>query len=108
MMQWSDFVITAVRHAQHGGITELEVRPDNGTSIGQGTEWSRAQVIEGIERGTTFVTAFVRDGRWHRGAQVHVVRVGIEKYLRTDRDAIRADNLGALPELPSRTFGVWR
>ena len=102
MNHWADFVITAVRYdANHHRIIGLLVRRDEGDHLSTGSEWSREQVVAMIEAGYSFVTAKSRDGQWYRGANVHVVEVDGEKFIRTDRNAQRADNLGALPELNS-------
>jgi Protein of unknown function (DUF3892) len=76
--------------------------------MGAGIEWTRQQVIQAIDNGYTFVTAFWRDGSWRRGAEVHAVTIGRERFLRTDRNQARADNLGELPELPARAVGLGR
>lgn len=99
-MRWADYVITAVQHSpDRSCITHLEVRPDNGDTIGAPTVWTRASVIVAIDKGYSFVTALRRNGNWTRGADVTVVTIGQERYLRTDRNLRREDNLGELPEL---------
>lgn len=108
-MKWADYVITAVRYTPNGShISDLEVRVDNGETINAGTEWTRQQVIQAIDNRYTFVTAILRDGSWRRGADVHAVTIGRERFLRTDRNQLRADNLGELPELPARAVGLGR
>jgi hypothetical protein len=59
---------------------------------------SRQDVVLAIQRGTTFVTAFVRDGKLQRGEDVRIVTINGERYIRTDNNSVRADNLGNLPE----------
>jgi Protein of unknown function (DUF3892) len=108
-MKWADYVITAVRYApDRSHIAELEVRVDNGESIGPPGEWARQQVISAIDGGHTFATAYLRNGSWQRGADVQVVTIGRDRFLRTDRNKVRADNLGELPELPPRAQGASR
>jgi hypothetical protein len=100
MAKWADYIITAVgydRNETH--IVEVEIRPDTGSDIGQASHATRQQIVDAIKRGVTFVTAYVHDRRWHRGEDVHVVVIGGVKYIRTDRNYVRADNLGALPRL---------
>ena len=45
-----------------------------------------------------FVTAYLREGKWQRGEDVRTVVVHGERYLRTDGNSVKADNLGSLPE----------
>lgn len=102
-MRWADYVITAVRYSEdRSHIADLEIRVDQDSTIGAPEELTREAVVRMIEQGYTFVTAYVRNGQWSRGADVSVVTIGRDKYLRTDRNQVRADNLGELPELPSR------
>lgn len=103
MAKWADYIITAVgydRNETH--IVEVEIRPDTGTDIGGPARVTRQEVVDAIQRDVTFVTAYVRSGKWHRGEDVRVVDIGGVWYLRTDRNRIRADNLGALPRLSPR------
>ena len=104
-MKWADYVITAVNHQHgHSTITHVQVRPDLGETLGQAVVWTRADVLKGLDTGRTFVTAFLRDGKWQLGADVHAVTVGWERYLRSDHNAIRADNLDSLPEFDQPAY----
>ena len=99
MAKWANYVITAVRYnLEHTHIVSVKVRPDNGDSLGAESVWNRNQVVSAIESGYSFVTAFWQDGKWLKGADVHVIQVGWYKYIRTDRNLRAADNLESLPE----------
>ena len=100
MAKWADFVISKVKYNRdHTHIVEVEVRTDTGESISNDPRRIvRQEVVSAILRGATFVTAYVRDGKWQRGEDVRVVTIHGERYIRTDNNSIRADNLGALPE----------
>lgn len=101
-MSWADYLITGVRYsADRSHITDLEIRPAGGATIGAPEERTRAAVVRMLESGSTFATARMH-GRWVRGADVSVVTIGRDKYLRTNRNQVAADNLGELPELASR------
>ena len=99
-MKWADFCVTRVKYASdRTAIVEVEARPDLGDSLGTAEKVSRQTVVTAIlNRGTTFVTTPVKNDKYVRGATVNVVEIRGEQYLRTNRDAIRADNLGELPE----------
>ena len=100
MANWADFVITKVGYDRtETRIVQVEIRPDTGTSIGQATRATRQQVIDSIGRGVTYVTAYLRNGNWQRGEDVHVATIRGVKYLRTDRNRIEAENLGSLPRM---------
>lgn len=100
MSKWADYCIVAVRYdAKRTSIVEVEAKADTGTSLEASQKARRATVVEALESGTTFVTAFkTNDGKWSRGEDVRIARVQGQKFLRTDANAITADNLGELPE----------
>jgi hypothetical protein len=100
MAKWADYSIVAVKRGRDGSsIAEVKVFPDNGETFGAAQFANRQEVINAIGRGTTFVTAYMKqDQKWYRGADVHVVEVEWQKYIRTDKNATKADNLGNLPE----------
>lgn len=99
MEKWAVYLISSVTlNTRKTHIENVVAHPDNGTTVGAGTTWSRAQVVAAIERGTTFATIYkTAEGKWTFGAQVEIVVVHGEKFIRTDRDATTADNLGSLP-----------
>lgn len=95
-MNW----ITGVKfsNGSSSAITEVEVRvSNNGQALGAPSRAARQQVVSAIERGNEYKTAFLRNGQWVAGEDVRVVTVGYERFLRTDRNQVRADNLGNLP-----------
>ena len=99
MAKWADFGIFRVKyHRERTAIQEVEVRADLGETFGNPQKASRLDVVAAIERGQTFVTVYSQDGKSTKGQDVRVVVVHGQKYIRSDRDAIKADNLGALPE----------
>jgi len=100
-MKWSDFCISAVRYNQaRTHIDAVRVHQHLGESLSNGEVWSRQRVVSTIDAGYTFTTVVADPNRyWFRGAAVNVVQVGGERFLRTDRDQWKADNLGNLPEL---------
>ena len=99
MAKWADFGIFRVKyHRERTAIQEVEVRPDLGETFGNPQKVGRLDIVAAIERGQTFVTVYSRNGNSTKWEDVRVVVVHGQKYIRTDRDAIKADNLGSLPE----------
>jgi Protein of unknown function (DUF3892) len=98
--KWADYAITAVKyHPFRTAITEVEIRNDNGTSLGPSRRVTRQAVVDALGRGESAVTAFLgQDGSFHRGENVRVLNTTHGRFLRTDRDHILADNLNNLPE----------
>lgn len=102
MAKWADLCITAVRYSsEHTHIDRVRARPDLGEELGPEAEYTRSQIVSFIEGGKTVITVY-RDppntGNWKKGAKVEVVVIEGTKYLRTDNNRVKKDNLGNLPE----------
>ncbi|MGA7743883.1 MAG: DUF3892 domain-containing protein [Polyangia bacterium] len=99
MEKWADYCISAVQYTKdHTRIIKVEVRRDNGETIGNPSEETRQGVIDAIRKGVTFVTIFKNDGKWKKGAEVGVVKIDGESFIRTDKNQRKVDNLDELPE----------
>jgi hypothetical protein len=96
--KWADYLISAVRYnAAETHIEKVRVHVDNGDSVGPASEWTRAKVIAQLEAGYSFVTILKSNGKWQKGATVRIVVIHGEKFIRTDADQTKEDNLGSLP-----------
>lgn len=100
--KWADYLISAVQYNAIGShIAKVRAHPDNGDSVGAGTEVLRSRVVSLLGTGTTFATITwdSTNKTWNQGADIGVIIVDGEKYIRTDRDKTKRDNLGQLPRL---------
>lgn len=97
--KWADYLISAVRYNAAGThIEAVRVHEDNVDSVGPGASRTRASVVNSLEEGYTFVTIYKgSNDKWQRGAEVRIVKIADQKYIRTDADATPKDNLGSLP-----------
>lgn len=97
--KWADYLISAVRYnAAETHIDKVQVRQDEGDSVGSPSTVERTTVVSRLEAGYTFVTIVKgANDKWQRGAKVRIVTVKGKKYIRTDADATEEDNLGSLP-----------
>lgn len=100
MGKWADYCIVEVHYGTDPAvIEEVKARPDTGESLGAEQSMSRRMVVNKIEDGTTFVTVYKgADGKWNKGESVAIVKIDNTKYLRTDANKIKKDNLGKLPQ----------
>jgi hypothetical protein len=99
MAKWADFGVFRVKYdREHAAIVEVDVRADLGDNFGDSKKATRAEVIAAIGQGHTFVTVYSRDGKATKGEDVRVVMIGAQKYIKTDSNGSKADNLGTLPE----------
>ena len=97
--KWADYLISAVRYNASGShIDKVRAHPDNGDSIGSGSDMARSRVVTLLESGWTFCTILKSaDGKWRRGADIRVVIIEGEKFIKTEPDRTKKDNLGELP-----------
>ncbi len=100
MAKWADYCISAVQYdSNHTHIVKVKVREDQGEKLGPEGVWTREQVVSSIDSGSTFVTILMGpDNKWNKGAAVKIIVVDKVKYIRTDGNSKKADNLGELPE----------
>ena len=100
MTKWADYCISAVRYnSEHTHIAKAKVHADSGDTVGGASEWTRAEVVNAIGSGKTFVTITrSSDNKWSKGEDVRTVIVNNTKYIRTDANSKASDNLGSLPE----------
>jgi hypothetical protein len=66
--------------------------------------YSREEVVKSINKDDKWYTAILKETRgarniWIRGAKLHVIDIDDEKFIRTDGNKMRSDNLGELPSL---------
>ncbi len=99
--KWADYLISKVRYNEADThIINVLVHPDQGDSVGTGIQETRQQVVDLLAGGTTFATIYKKtdhSSKWTRGAEVQIVTVDGIKYIRTDADQTKRDNLGSLP-----------
>src|SRR5436305_250369 len=97
--KWADYLISAVRYSTSGShIDAVWVHVDNLDSVGAGSAMTRSRVVTLLQVGSTFCTIFKSaDDKWRRGAEVRVVDIDDEKFIKTQPDRTKKDNLGELP-----------
>jgi len=100
MTKWADYVISDVSfNNAHTHIDSVKVRRDNGGTISNPAEHSRADVVAAIKNGVTFVTTFRgKDGNWHKGEPVYIVKIHGTEFIKTVDNGRPVDNLDNLPE----------
>ena len=100
MVKWADYCIWTKHYdLEHKRIVNVKLFPDKEDGLGTESEWTRTQVVSAIEAGTAFVTILKKpDKNFKRGQDVHIITVDGVKYIRTDQNKTKADNLENLPE----------
>lgn len=95
----ADYVAIAVRYdAAQTRIQAVQIRINNGQHHGLTRTIVRPDVIALLEGGYTFCTAR-RNGRgaWQRGAELMVVVIDGERFIRSGGDAAAADEVDEVP-----------
>lgn len=88
-----DYYIIAVHYKDSDDTTFIEK-----VRVYSGPEKLRSTVVSNIEDGQTIMTAVKgTDGKYYKGAVVNVVKIDGTKYIRTDKNTTRKDNLEELP-----------
>jgi hypothetical protein len=100
MVKWADYVITAVKFKKEKRhIEQVKLMKDNGEKLDYEQIASRIEVVQFLNSGITFVTAYKNiQNKWQKGDNVSVVQINNIKFIRTDGNNVEEDNLGELPE----------
>lgn len=89
----ASYYITAVHYKNSDDTTFIEK-----VKTYDGSEKLRSTVVSNIESGNTVMTAYKKsDGQYYKGAEVNVVKIDGVKYIRTDKNSTKRDNLENLP-----------
>ena len=100
MSKWADFCIKAKRMNSKGThIDSVMVLPDQGGNFGSAVVKSRAQVVQDLKAGVTYMTIFKStDDKWKQGQKVVIEQVKGVDYIKTLPNKIETDNLDELPD----------
>jgi hypothetical protein len=101
MGKWADYCIVGVRYTpDRKHIDTVRMLPDTGSLLATGLIMARSQVVAGLRRGMSFVTALPDPEQmsYVKGQPISLVAVDDTEYLRTDAEFLAADELGGVPE----------
>jgi len=99
MEKWADYLISAVRYEETLNskiISYFKIHHDNGDSVGEGSTWTKQEVLEAMLRGLTFVTIQkTSGGKWKQGKRIYkgstnvlFLNVNFENLLEHDQVSI--------------------
>jgi len=90
-------------NAEDTRIYEVRARmlTDDGLSLPLG--YNREDVIQSLNNNDKWYTCLFKEERnskniWTKKAEIHIVEVDGENFIRTDKNQTKADNLGELPD----------
>ncbi|QAS69323.1 DUF3892 domain-containing protein [Oenococcus sicerae] len=103
MAKLADYLIYEVHYEDEPyrrHIAEVHAQKDLGETVdGEQHSFSKDEVVFYIENANlrqTFATIYFLGGKWHVGEQVIVETINGEKFIKTERDGTKVDNLGDL------------
>lgn len=99
--KWADYCISAV-DTKEDTVDRVKILRDEGALLLDEQTWNRAELVDAMLKGTTFVTTVLEEGGWIRRDEVTLVNCDGATYLRVDGMQVSADDLGALPTLSSQ------
>ena len=92
MEKWADYLISAARYEESLNskiISYFKIHCDNGNSVGEGSTWTKQEVLEAMLKGETFLTIHkMNGGKWKRGRAVTISKVD-KIYLRSDSENVK-------------------
>lgn len=97
----ADYYITEVHYKDKDDTTFIEeVKTISSLYSSTVTKKARTTVVSDIDISEKSVMTATKgsDGYYKKGADVHVVKIDGTKYIRTDANSIKRDNLGSLPQ----------
>ena len=98
MVDWPNYVITAVRY-DGSKIDSVRRRRGEGDSLSDPIEIPRRAVAQDLQYGMSYCTAIRNgDGEWERGDDVHAYELDGELFIKTEEGENPADNLEGLPQ----------
>jgi len=98
MVDWPNYVITAVRY-EDTKIDSVRRRRAKGDSLSDPIEIPRRAVAQDLEFGMDYCTAIRNsNGEWERGDDIEAYELDGELFIKTEEGDNPADNLGGLPE----------
>ena len=66
--------------------------------LSRAREYHRKDVVESIDNNKWYTCKPKEGTTWTKQAEIHVLEVDGEKFIRTDRNRTKSDNLGELPD----------
>lgn len=99
MAKWADYLISAVRYnTEDTHIIMVKQHIDKGDKISSSEEVARLTVVNNLNNDYSYMTIYDDDGKWKRGEEVRIIKVGNSEFITTDPNETKKDNLGKLPK----------
>ena len=102
MAKWADYYISQVRYNPTGHIDYVTVSAElDGKKLVDSSVLTRTEILDALKSGTTFVTIYMENNKWQKGASLKRIKVDKNYYIKIIPDNTNKDNLGKLKVLIS-------
>ncbi|MEF8878857.1 MAG: DUF3892 domain-containing protein [Candidatus Thermoplasmatota archaeon] len=99
-----EYWITHVKKKDDKHIEQVKALMNTVEGLTNPVKYNRDQVVESIQKGDDWYTCMLKEKKnaknvWEKTSEVHTVKIDGDKFIRTDRNKKKEDNLGKLPQL---------
>ncbi len=98
MKKWADFLISEVSYDSEHLISIATRHEDTDNGITKGKSINRLTISSDIKNGFTYITIYSGKNSWKPGNKVKTFSIEGSPYLRLDKNKVKLDFLGDLPE----------
>jgi len=99
MDTWGDYLISEVSYDSEHLISVATRHRDTENGISKGQSVDRLTISSDIKNGLTYFTIYSGSNSWKKGKQIFTYSISGTPYLRIDKNKVKLDNLGDLPEV---------
>jgi len=98
MKKWADYLISEVSYDSEHLISIATRHQDTDNGITKGKSVDRLTIASDLKNGFTYITIYSGINSWKHGNKLRTFSIGGSPYLRIDKNKVRLDYLGDLPE----------
>ena len=98
MKKWADYLISEVSYDSENLISIATRHQDTDNGITKGKSVDRLTIASDIKNGFSYITIYSGINSWKYGNKLRTFSIGGSPYLRIDKNKVKLDCLGDLPE----------
>ena len=99
MTKWADFLISEATYDNDHLISVAIRHKELVGGIGKGIPIDRLTIASDIKNGVHYCTIYNAKNSWKKGHNIHTFSISGNPYLRIDKNKVKLDYLGDLPEV---------
>ncbi|MGV7226959.1 MAG: hypothetical protein ACQ9CV_08595, partial [Nitrosopumilus sp.] len=98
MKKWADYLISQVSYDSEHLIAVATRHEDTDEGITKGKPIDRLTIASDIKNGLFYITIYSGKNSWKKGNKLQTFSIRGTPYLRIDKNKVKLDYLGDLPE----------